>query len=96
MIVLPAVVHQIQFSLCLETAYSSTYWWQIHVPVSLCAINVILKDQYGIGDGICMNTHKDKITGARETFYLNNSMPSSSENAGVVLTSEVNPQRSPM
>ena len=76
-------------SLCLETAYSSTYWWQIHVPVSLCAINVILKDQYGIGDGICMNTHKDKITGARETFYLNNSMPSSSENAGVVLTSEV-------
>ena len=82
-IVIPAVVHQIQFSylwpsLCLEAAYSSTYWWQIHVPVSLCAINVILKDQYGIGDGIFLNTHKDKITGARETFYLNNSMPSSS------------------
>lgn len=88
--VIPAVVHQIQFSylwqcslpfsvnpsLCLETAYSSTYWWQIHV--SLCAINVILNDQYGIGDGIFLNTHKDKITGARETFYLNNSMPSSS------------------
>ena len=98
-IVIPAVVHQIQFSylwpsLCLEAAYSSTYWWQIHV--SLCAIYVILNDQYGIGDGIFLTTHKDKITGARETFYLNNSMPSSSENAGVVITSEVNHQRSPM